>query len=1305
MATLVLSAVGASLGGAIGGSALGLSSAVIGRAVGATFGRMIDQRIMGQGSDVVPSGRIDKFHLSHAGEGEAIARSFGRVRLGGQVVWASRFLETANTTGGSGKGTAHSRPTKSYAYSVSLALALSEGKVTRIGRIWADGQEVAKSDFNMRFYPGDEVQMPDPKVEAVEGAGMAPAFRGVSYVVFEDLDLGQFGNRIPQFSFEVFRRAQPSAGSSDAGATIKGVALIPGTGEYALATTPVHFEFAPGVNKSANINTPSGKTDFVTSIEDLREELGACKSVSLVVSWFGDDLRAGSCRLTPRVEQVQFDGVGMPWSVSGVARASAETVSQVDSRPVFGGTQADASIIEAISEIRGGAQEVMFYPFILMDIQTGNGLADPWSGAVDQPVIPWRGRITLSLAPGQAGSPDQSAAAEAEVGAFFGSAAVSDFVPGVNTVAYNGPAEWSYRRFILHYAHLCALAGGVESFCIGSELRSMTQIRGAGGSFPAVDAMIALAADVRAILGPDTKIGYAADWSEYFGYHPQDGSNDVLFNLDPLWADANIDFVGIDNYMPLSDWRDGENHADVAAGSIYAPGYLAGNVAGGEGYEWYYPNEAARAYQLREPIRDVAYGEDWVFRYKDIRGWWTNEHYERINGVRQASPTGWVPEGKPVWFTEYGCAAIDKASNQPNAFVDAKSSESQLPRFSNGLRDDDIQAAYLGTMHTYWVDARNNPVSAVYAAPMIDMDHAHVWAWDARPWPAFPARVDLWSDGLNYARGHWLNGRLGAQSLADVVAETCQKAGVGDLDTSELYGSVKGYVVQGVDTARSALQPLMMGFSVDAIEQDGLLRFKNRSARATREIGVDDLVWTGGEAGSLEAIRQPQAETSGRVRIGHIKADGSYEAGSAEAVFADEPSRGVSRSELPIVMSSGEALSTAERWLAESRTARDTVVLALPPSGMATGAGDVVAITGPAGRALYRVDRVEDRGARVLEAVRVEPSVYLPAQQSDMAASLTDFVPPVPVFPLFLDLPLLTGQEVPHEPHIAVTATPWPGSAALYSSTSDAGYVLNRLIARTSVIGVTQSALVRAASGRWDNGPGVEVKLVGGSISSASDEAVLNGANLMAIGSGADDVWEVFQFANATLTGADTYHLARLLRGQAGSEMAAGAQWPAGSYVVLLDGTPEQFDLSLSARNLARHYRVGPAGRGLQDASYMHEIRAFSGVGLRPYAPCHLREMLFPNGDRQFDWVRRTRLDGDSWESVEVPLGEATEAYLIRIFVGASMVSEYNSSSSGWLYSASRQVSDGVTAQYAVEIAQVSQTFGPGSFARIEING
>ncbi len=1305
MATLVLSAVGASIGGAIGGSVIGLGSAVIGRAVGATLGRIIDQRLLGQGSNAVPTGRIDRFHLTSASEGGAVPKTFGRVRIGGQVIWASRFRQEVVTSGGAGKGTRRGGSTSKYAYSVSLALAVGQGRVARIGRIWADGVEVAKDDFNLRVYPGDEVQLPDAKIEAVEGAGQAPAFRGTAYVVFEDLYLERFGNRVPQFSFEVFRRAQPAAGSSDPSARIKGVALIPGTGEYGLATTPVHFSNGPGANRSANVNTVSGKTDFATSFEDLSGELDACKSVSLVVSWFGDDLRCGSCKVEPKVEQVAQDGIGMPWQVSGEGRAAAATISQSNGRPVFGGTPTDASVIEAITAIHAGGQEVMFYPFLLMDIQAGNGLPDPWSGAADQPVIPWRGRITQSVAAGRVGSVDGTAAADGEVASFFGAAKGADFTASGKGVAYSGPAEWSYRRMILHYAHLCALAGGVDAFCIGSEMRGLSQVRGAGGGFPAVAALVALAADVRAILGPQVKIGYAADWSEYFGYHPADGSGDVLFHLDPLWADSTIDFIGIDNYMPLADWREGDTHLDAAHGSIYALEYLKGNIAGGEGFDWYYDSQTARKSQFRSPIKDGAYGEDWVYRYKDLKSWWRSEHRARIGGVRQTNPSAWVPESKPFRFTEFGCAAIDKGANQPNAFLDVKSSESQMPYFSNGLRDDLMQAQYLRATLSYWQDTVNNPDSVVYGAPMVDMEHAHVWAWDARPWPAFPANLALWSDGANYARGHWLNGRLGAQMLGDIVAETCESSGVSAVDVSGLYGSAKGYLQRDIESARAALQPLLLGFGLESIEENGQLRFANRKAKPVATVLPEHLVWGKADKGASVAVRAPDAEMAGQVRLGFIRDDGSYETGAAEAIMPDERALGVSQTDLPLVLSAGEARAIAARWLAESRVARESVSIALPPSQMRIGAGDVVALPASAGGGLARVDRVEDVGARKIEAVRVDPAVYARVAEDEDTARTLNFVAPVPVFPLFLDLPLLTGKERPDAPHIAVTATPWPGSVSVFSSASDNGYVVNRVLGQSSVIGVTQSALFQARPACWDNGAGVRVKVFGGALSSALPEAVLNGANVMAIGPGSGGPWEVFQFTDATLVAPDTYQLTGLLRGQVGSEAVMPGDWPVGSYVVAMNGVPEQIDLAASARDLARHYRIGPAQRSVNDASYVHEIRAFSGIGLRPYAPCHLRSGKNATGDRRFDWVRRTRIDGDSWASLEVPLGEAFEAYHLQLYEGALLRREADVTVANWTYSAAMQAADGVAAAYSVHVAQVSERFGAGSYVRIDLNG
>jgi hypothetical protein len=372
MATILLSALGAAAGASMGGGALGLSSVVIGRAVGATLGRVIDQRLLGLGAEPVDRGKVDRFRLTGASEGAGVARLYGRMRLAGQVIWASQFRETVRKSGG-GKGLSSGPRINEYSYSVSLAIALCDGVVSGVGRVWADGQEVDPTTLNLRFYPGTEDQLPDPKIEAVEGAGTVPAYRGTAYVVAEDLDLTPYGNRVPQFTFEVFRPAPPLPGVVDDPAlAIRGVALIPGTGEYALATTPVHFDLGAGEVRPANVSTATGQTDLNVSLDALGCELPSCKAASLVVSWFGNDLRVGECRVEPKVEQTDTDGAAMPWVVSGVNRASAGVVASIEGRPIYGGTPADASVVEAIRAMAARGLEAMFYPFVLMEQMEGN---------------------------------------------------------------------------------------------------------------------------------------------------------------------------------------------------------------------------------------------------------------------------------------------------------------------------------------------------------------------------------------------------------------------------------------------------------------------------------------------------------------------------------------------------------------------------------------------------------------------------------------------------------------------------------------------------------------------------------------------------------------------------------------------------------------------------------------------------------------------------------------------------------------------------------------------------------------------
>lgn len=190
MATLVFSAIGTLVGGPIGG------------AIGALVGRQVDAKIFAPAARQGP--RLTELSLSASSYGLAIPRQHGRIRTGGQIIWATDLAEQSNRQGG-GKGRSAA---VTYAYSASFAIALSSRPIESVGRIWADGKLLrgAAGDMKvggmLRVHLGHGDQSPDPLLAAAEGV-QCPAYRGLAYVVFEDLQLAEYGNRIPALSFEV----------------------------------------------------------------------------------------------------------------------------------------------------------------------------------------------------------------------------------------------------------------------------------------------------------------------------------------------------------------------------------------------------------------------------------------------------------------------------------------------------------------------------------------------------------------------------------------------------------------------------------------------------------------------------------------------------------------------------------------------------------------------------------------------------------------------------------------------------------------------------------------------------------------------------------------------------------------------------------------------------------------------------------------------------------------------------------------------------------------------------------------------
>ncbi len=193
MATIVLGAVGTVLGGPLGG------------AIGALAGRAFDQAVL-----LKPKGRqgprIAELQVQTSTYGTQVPRVYGTMRVAGTVIWATDLRETKSKSGG-GKG----QPSvTTFSYAVSFAVAVSARRVLRIGRIWADGNLLrgVAGDFKtemaaFRLHDGGADQAVDPLIAAAEGTGTTPAHRGMAYALFEDLQLADYGNRIPSLTFEV----------------------------------------------------------------------------------------------------------------------------------------------------------------------------------------------------------------------------------------------------------------------------------------------------------------------------------------------------------------------------------------------------------------------------------------------------------------------------------------------------------------------------------------------------------------------------------------------------------------------------------------------------------------------------------------------------------------------------------------------------------------------------------------------------------------------------------------------------------------------------------------------------------------------------------------------------------------------------------------------------------------------------------------------------------------------------------------------------------------------------------------------
>ncbi len=849
MLSSIFGTIGGFIGKFLGGGILSSSGRFIGKWLGNSLedhDKIREYYRIGKTRDIF-------FPVSCAA-GKTIPLVFGTSRVNGDLIWSTEIKEIPikNTNVKNFKTHTAIYNKIDFLYFCSFAIGICEGEIDYISRIWINNELADLSVYKYHIYTGSNEQMPDPLIVLSQTSGFAPAFRSLAYIVFENFPLAEFGNSIPIFSFEVTRNFSNKKAFSSVESKILGVNIIPGSGEFVYDTIIQNKRIFTGPfeisNKPINSNNRDSVADSIYSLNYLQKICPNVSWVAPVVCWFANSLDIGICDIYPAVEyKCSSDVFSEEWKVASFNRCSAREISRDKvGRPNYGGSINDASIVRYLDEIKSRDIKIMFYPMMLLDI----------------PGKPWRGHITGDVS---------------QIYSFF-----------------NKPL--GYNNFILHYAHL--VKGKVDAFIIGSELKSITSIRDQE-IFPAVRELCNLASQVKAIVGASVKVSYAADWSEY--HHTEGG----WYHLDELWAHKDIDFIGIDNYMPVTLTESKSPNLDE----------IKAGFGSGEGYDYYLDGNK------KMPLAKE-------YAWKNLR-WWAENFHVNPNGQR--SP--WIPNSKKIWFTEYGFPSIDKATNQSNIFFDPRCHDGGIPKYSNGNTDFSIQRIAIDSFVNYWN-------SEEYVENMF------LWCFDARPYPAWP-HSKIWKDYYLWEKGHWINGKFGLQTLANIISDISERSNIeqNSIDVSQLEEQVYSFAIIKSVTGFELINLLRSFYFFDIRDRATYgIEFIKRNLLCCNEVDGKDFIKLSDD--KIYAIANIALSSKiYHISIKYASIEESYSEASQQVLNEDVRKKSSKFVNVPFVMSIEEARKIAKILIDHSDSEKAEIQLKLPITYLGIGPCDIIKFT------------------------------------------------------------------------------------------------------------------------------------------------------------------------------------------------------------------------------------------------------------------------------------------------------------------------------------------------------------------------
>ena len=488
-------------------------------------------------------------------------------------------------------------------------------------------------------------------------------------------------------------------------------------------------------------------------------------------------------------------------------------------------------------------------------------------------------------------------------------------------------------------------------------------------------------------------------------------------------------------------------------------------------------------------------------------------------------------------------------------------------------------------------------------------------------------------------------------TLASIVSDISVRAGLttGQIDVSTLTDLVDGYIVSDQKTARDAILPLQSVYFFDGVESSGIMKFVKRGAIPTLTIPDTDLAAQEPKSTPpplATIVRMQEVDLPEVVNVTYPDVDVSYQDGSQQARRQVTSSQAVSNIKVAVAMDAPTARRAANVLLFGAWIERESLTILLPMKYAYLEPTDVITARGYILRVVTKSQIAV--GIIQLDCVVSLPPLYTLFQAGSGTSGGGQTTPGTSqlAMMLLLDIPLIGDGDNAQGLYAAMAGTvddTWTGGNVYKSIDGGSTYSQVSSESTPAVIGTSQSALpFFGNSNVFDqtNSVTVLIGVGGGELSSSTELGVLNGANEALLGS------EIIQFENADLVAPSTYTLSGLLRGRRGTEWAQSTHIVGESFVLM-----PVADVPMLFSELGQVREFKPVTFGQSVAAALAQSFTDIGIRLRPYSPVDLGGgVINGSGDVQLDWTRRTRIGGAWLDLVDVPLSEATEAYVVQIW-------------------------------------------------------